>query len=310
MRTPPPARRPATACAGPPGRRRPAGAAHRDRARRPSWRSSRGRGRRSRMAGRGTRGADGCATAPAQAVEAGRCRIDAPADRGTRAGGARRPLGLDQARRPDRGARLNAVHVANAPTCRVAEHSAAMTTSIIVSYDGTTNDDDALALGAQLAAAAGATLALAYVRHTREYDPRREELGEYDATRRLEQGAAWLQDPDIIRHVVIDPSTSAGLARLAADEGAELVLFGSDYRTPPGHVEPGASAQGILEGGAVAVGVAQAGLRGAAEQTAQSLAAALGAEIVSGGSEADLILVDSQPDAPAGRVALGGATRA
>ena len=202
-----------------------------------------------------------------------------------------------------------------------------MPTSIIVSYDGTTNDDDALALGAQLAAAAGATLALAYVRHTREYDPRREELGEYDATRRLEQGAAWLQDPDIIRHVVIDPSTSAGLARLAADEGAELVLFGSDYRTPPGHVEPGASAQGMLEGGAVAVGVAQAGLRthaaypirtilvagdggGTAEQTAQSLAAALGAEIVSGGSEAGLILVDSQPNAPAGRVALGGATRA
>jgi hypothetical protein len=83
----------------------------------------------------------------------------------------------------------------------------------------------------------------------------------------------------------------------------------------------------MLEGGAVAVGVAQAGLRthaadpirtilvagdggGTAEQTAQSLAAALGAEIVSGGSEADLILVDSQPNAPAGRVALGGATRA
>ena len=201
-----------------------------------------------------------------------------------------------------------------------------MTTSIIVSYDGTTHDDDALALGRQLSAA-GVALELAYVRHTREYDPRREEIGEYDAERRLEQGAVWLEDPDITRHVVIDPSTSAGLGRLAASQGAHLVLFGSDYRTPPGHVEPGGSAQGMLEGGSVAVGVAQAGLRthagdpirtilvagnggGAAEQTAASLAAALGADIISGGSEADLILVDSQANAPEGRVALGGATRA
>ena len=201
-----------------------------------------------------------------------------------------------------------------------------MTTSIIVSYDGTINDDDALALGRQLAAA-GATLSLAYVRHTREYDPQREEIGEYDAARRLDQGAVWLADPEVTRHVVIDPSTSAGLGRLAATTGAGLVLFGSDYRTPPGHVEPGGSAQGMLEGGAVAVGVARAGLRtqagdpirtilvsgdtgGAAQQTAGSLAAALGAEIVSGGGEADLILVDSQTNAPNGRIALGGATRA
>lgn len=201
-----------------------------------------------------------------------------------------------------------------------------MTTAIIVSYDGTTHDDDALALGRQLTAA-GATLALAYVRHTREYDPRREELGEFDAARRLEQGAVWLRDPDVARHIVINPSTGAGLAQLAAAEGAQLVLFGSDYRTPPGHVEPGGSAQGMLEGGAVAVGVAQAGLRthaedpirtilvsgdpgGPAERTAESLAAALGAEILSGGGEADLILVDSQTNAPEGRIALGGATRA
>ncbi len=210
----------------------------------------------------------------------------------------------------------------------VADDSAAMSTSIIVSYDGTAHDDDALALARQLATAgAGVSLSLAYVRHSREYDPRREEIGEYDAARRLEQGATWLQEPDITRHVVIDPSTSAGLARLAAGEGAQLVLFGSDYRTPPGHVEPGGSAQGMLEGGTVAVGVAQAGLRthsgdpirtilvsgdggGAATQTAESLAAAIGAEIISGGGEADLIRVDTQPHAPEGRIALGGATRA
>jgi hypothetical protein len=203
---------------------------------------------------------------------------------------------------------------------------AAMATAVIVSYDGTNQDDDALAL-ARMLAPAGVTLSLAYVRHTREYDPRREEVGVYDAARRLEAGASWLQAPEIERHVVIDPSTSTGLARLAADQGAAMILFGSDYRTPPGRVEPGGSAQGLLEGGTVAIGVAQAGLRtgtdtsiktisvagepgGAAELTAGSLAAALGAELLDGGGDADLIVVDSQSNAPDGKIALGGSTRA
>ena len=39
-----------------------------------------------------------------------------------------------------------------------------MAAGVIVSYDGTTNDDDALALGRMLDGGA-ATLSLAYVRH-------------------------------------------------------------------------------------------------------------------------------------------------
>lgn len=200
-----------------------------------------------------------------------------------------------------------------------------MPVSIIVSYDGTTHDDDALVLGRMLAAA-GATLSLAYVRHSHEYDPRREEIGVHDAHRRLAQGAAWLSDEGITTHVVVNPSTGAGLAALAASEGADLVVFGSDYRTPPGRVEPQGSAQTLLDGGAVAVGVAAAGLRigergsistvsvagepdGAAAQTAASLVDATGAELVPGGRDADLIIVDSRPDTAAGRVALDGATR-
>jgi nucleotide-binding universal stress UspA family protein len=200
-----------------------------------------------------------------------------------------------------------------------------MAVGVIVSYDGTPNDDDALALGRMLTGA-GAKLALAYVRHSREYDPRREELAEHDAQRRLEAGAVWLEDHDIKRHIVVDPSTSSGLAELAASEGAQLILFGSDYRTSPGRVEPGGAAQGLLEGGSVAVGVAAAGVRtdadrsiktisvsgdpgGAAALTAESLARALGAEIIDGGDHADLILVDSQSGTPDGRIALGGSTR-
>jgi nucleotide-binding universal stress UspA family protein len=200
-----------------------------------------------------------------------------------------------------------------------------MAIEAIVSYDGTTNDDDALAL-ARMLSGAGVSLSLAYVRHSQEYDPRREEIGVHDANRRLEQGATWLADPEITQHVVIDPSTSSGLAKLAEAEGASMILFGSGYRTAPGRVEPGGSAQGLLNGSSVAIGVAAAGLRtvagaaiqtvsvageagGAAEETARSLAAALGAELVAGLS-ADLIVVDSQTGAQDGRIALGGTTRA
>ena len=118
--------------------------------------------------------------------------------------------------------------------------------------------------------------------------------------------------------MVVDPSTSAGLAKLAASEGAQLILFGSDYRTPPGRVEPGGAAQGLLEGSPVAIGVAAAGLRtrgdariqtisvagdadGAAHQSAEALAQALGADILDGAGDADLILVDSQSHGPEGQ---------
>ena len=200
--------------------------------------------------------------------------------------------------------------------------------TIIVSYDGTANDDDALALG-KLLAPTGARLALAYVRHAREFDPEREQIAQHDAERRLEQGAAWLADPDLAQHIVLSGSTGEGLARLAAEEAATLIVFGSDYRTPPGKVEPGTSAQHLLEGGTIAVAVAAAGLRTgdeqaiqsiavsppdgdpAALQTARALADKLGAAIVEHDPpEADLIIAASQPGAAKGRIALGGATRA
>jgi nucleotide-binding universal stress UspA family protein len=200
-------------------------------------------------------------------------------------------------------------------------------TGIIVSYDGTPNDDDALALGALLARGGG-TLALAYVRHSREYDPRRERLAQHDAEQRLAQGAAWLGDEGVPRHVVVSASTGAGLGRLAEQERASVIVFGSDYRTPRGRVEPGTSAQQLLEGGPVAIAVAPAGLRTDAEtpiasvaivgnsddpavqDTAKGLVAALGAELLSGRpNEAGLVVVGSQASAQPGRIALSGTTR-
>ncbi len=202
-----------------------------------------------------------------------------------------------------------------------------MATEIIVSYDGTSNDDDALALGRMLAKT-GASLALAYVRHSREFDPRREELAQHDAERRLAQGAAWLGDGDIPQHIVVNASTWEGLAALAAAEGASVIVFGSDYRTPPGNVAPGTTAQHLLEGGPVAIAVAPAGLRTqseprinaislgpgeadpAAQQTAAGLAEKLGASVGTDPADADLIVVGSQPGAGQGRIILSGAARA
>jgi nucleotide-binding universal stress UspA family protein len=203
-----------------------------------------------------------------------------------------------------------------------------LSTGIIVSYDGTPNDDDALALG-RLFARTGATIALAYVRHSREFDPGREVMAQHDAEQRLEQGAAWLGQPDIPKHVVIAASTGGGLAELAQSEGSELVVFGSDYRTPPGRVEPGPSARYLLEGGPVAVAIAPAGLRArtdekfgtvavsaedgdpAATETAETLAAAFGTTMAASPTDSDvgLIVAGSSPSAPEGRVLLSGASR-
>lgn len=202
-----------------------------------------------------------------------------------------------------------------------------MGASVIISYDGTPNDHDALALG-RLLAPSIASLALAYVRHAPEIDPQRETLAQHDAERKLEEGAALLGDTDIPRHVVFSASTGAGLQGLAESEGAALIAFGSDYRIPPGHAEPPNSAQQLLEVGETAVAIAAAGLRvtapakietiavlpveedDAAQTTASGLAQLYGAEVVHATpAVADLIVVGSPPGAPVGRLGIGGAAR-
>lgn len=198
-----------------------------------------------------------------------------------------------------------------------------MCAEIIVSYDGTPNDDDALALGHALAAG-GASLALAYVRHSREPDPGRERLAQHDAERRLEAGALRLGDPELPRHVLLSASTPEGLEQLATAQGAHVIVFGSDYRTPPGRAEPGNTAQRLLEGGRTAVAVARAGLRvelgepiarvgwtAPVRDAAEALAERLSAQLAEAGENGrpDLIVVGSHADAPPGRIALTGAAR-
>jgi nucleotide-binding universal stress UspA family protein len=191
-----------------------------------------------------------------------------------------------------------------------------MSLKIIVSYDDTDNDRDALALG-RLLASAGAELSLAYVRHSFG-----ESLEQEQAEQLLARGAASIGTPEMRKHVVVNPATSVGLTELAEQEQADVIVFGSEYRTAAGLVKPGISAHKLLLGGPSAIAVAPAGFHAdpapgvnivgvidegdeAARGTAESLAAALGAEVAEHGSgSVDLLVVGSRPEAPAGRVVL------
>jgi nucleotide-binding universal stress UspA family protein len=198
---------------------------------------------------------------------------------------------------------------------------------VVVSYDGTDNDRDALTLGA-LFAAAGSELVLAYVRHVAAVDREDELQEQQQADAMLAAGAASIGMPDLARAVVWSPATGAGLEALAEREGAEIIVFGSEYRTPPGSMRPGTSADQLLDGGSVAVALAPAALHTAApleihtvctinegddlsaHETAASLAARLGATVVEQArADVDLLVIGSQAGAPAGRVALSGAAR-
>jgi hypothetical protein len=195
-----------------------------------------------------------------------------------------------------------------------------MSPRTIVSYDDTLNDHDALALGRVLATA-GASLELAYVRHTTQSDRAREDLDQHDAEALLERGARWLDDLDVPRRIVVSASTGDGLAWLAGEEGADIVVFGSDYRTPAGHVDPGTSARRLLEGGPAAVAIAPANYRSkrnppirrigvldgdpAARRTANEIGDRLAALVVSvPAPRLDLLVVSSRPEAPEGRVMI------
>jgi nucleotide-binding universal stress UspA family protein len=195
-----------------------------------------------------------------------------------------------------------------------------MPATAIVSYDGTPNDQDALMLASVLADA-GIDPILVYVRHSTLAEPAREQLEEHEAHTLLERGAQWLGNPHTARRVVLSPSTPEGLQRVAAEENASLIVFGSEYRTAPGHVTAPRSAQALLEGGATAVAIAPAAYRDleapqirsigvlaardddAAAKTAAALGDGLGAGVGSA-TRPDLLIVGSRPEAMPGRVLI------
>lgn len=201
-----------------------------------------------------------------------------------------------------------------------------MQTHVIISYDGTDNDHDALALG-RIFGDAGARVSLAYVRHMREADAAAERAAQAHAQDLLDRGAQWLEHPEVARHIVFSGSTGEGLWALAQREAAGLVVFGSDWHTAPGHVQPGQSALRLMEGGPSAIAIAAAGLRNqrkaelhtialaggevddAARETAERLAARARTPLALPSQEGlDLLVVGSRPGTPAGRVRVSAAS--
>ena len=195
-----------------------------------------------------------------------------------------------------------------------------MAPSIVVSYDGTPDDDDALALG-KLFAEAGASIALAYVRHSHLEDAAAEERESRAAMKLLESGAATVGE-GTKTYVLFNPSTAEALRSLIERDGFDVIVFGSSYRTPAGHVAPGRAAQVLIDGGPAAVALAPAGLRDkhpkiekialvsaapgdAAEQTAKSF----GAEVVPApASGVGLLVLASRPTVAKGKVSIPAAS--
>jgi nucleotide-binding universal stress UspA family protein len=200
-----------------------------------------------------------------------------------------------------------------------------MAANIIISFDGSDNDHDALALG-RLLAEGGADLSIAYVRHSQESDASREREAQADAEGILKRGAKWLDQGDIDRHVVVHASTGEGLRELAEEQGADVIVFGSDWHTTPGHVQPGQSALRLMDGGPSAIAIAAAGLRNrkdariehvalpggevdpAARETAEAFATRGGTPLALPTQEnVDLLIVGSRPGATDGSVSLSAA---
>jgi nucleotide-binding universal stress UspA family protein len=188
----------------------------------------------------------------------------------------------------------------------------------IISYDETAGDHDALMLGRTLADA-GALLTLAYVRHCINGDCSREQLEENDAQALLDRGVERLDRHGVETRVVVSASTPEGLLYLAEHEAADILVFGSDYRTPPGRVAPQHSTQRLLESSPAAVAIAPAdylesrihriGVLAVAGDdatlaTARSLADSFGATLTRDERQVDLLVVGSRIEAPHGRVML------
>ena len=196
-----------------------------------------------------------------------------------------------------------------------------MSPRAIISYDDTPGDHDALMLG-RILADAGASLTLAYVRHCTQSERSQEAVEEHEAEMLLQRGADWFSGLDVDTRIVVSPSTPEGLRRLAEQEAADIVVFGSDYRTAPGHVAPQHSTQALLDGGTTAVAIAPAGYHGewaprihrigvlaipgddTTIETARALADSFGATLTRDEHQVDLLIVGSRLEAASGRVLI------
>jgi nucleotide-binding universal stress UspA family protein len=182
-----------------------------------------------------------------------------------------------------------------------------MATHVIVSYDDSPLDRDALALGAFLSDA-DATLTMAYVRHAAESRADREQLAATAAAQLLAHGAARLEASSVERRVIVSPSTPAGLSALAVEMTADVIVFGSEYRTPQGHIGLAPAGYDAVDGptghgrDVRRIGILPGSADEASIETAHALAERHGAVVTDDPRVVDLLVVGSRPQAGEGRV--------
>jgi nucleotide-binding universal stress UspA family protein len=204
---------------------------------------------------------------------------------------------------------------------------------IIVAYDGTPQAEDALALGHALSELVGGPIALAHVHRADPQDrsPSASVVGREDFLRResermLARASDSLGAASVSPRALAGTTTASALRELAEDEHAELIVFGSAPSGPSGRVHPGSAARRLLHSAHCAVAFAPEGFRkhewsapaavavveddaeGSARDTAEALAAHTGGSVASSPEgDADLLVVGSRSDAPAGALMTSAA---
>jgi nucleotide-binding universal stress UspA family protein len=211
-----------------------------------------------------------------------------------------------------------------------------MSSTILVAYDGSTNADDAVALGRLLAQLTGSQLALAHIyragsQHGTNGAATIEARDRFLRRRGedLLERAAASAGVDA-RHIVVAATTTAtGMRTLAEQEGATAVVFGSASNTEPGHVHPGSASRRLLQGAPSALAFAPVGYRespstipgrigishddddATARHSAEAIVGAIGsAATLVDEPPLDLLLIGSRPGAEHGRVMIGASAEA
>lgn len=139
---------------------------------------------------------------------------------------------------------------------------------ILIGYDGSSHGDDALALGRMFAAAAGDDADVAVVTVHKALPPKsshgelslQEERLRHEAEQTLSRArSAWPQLAESCFRTVRASSPSAGLQRLAADGGFDVIVVGDSHRRGLGRVWPGSATEQTLQGSPRAVAIAPPG---------------------------------------------------
>ena len=133
--------------------------------------------------------------------------------------------------------------------------------TVVVGFDGSPSSHDALALGARLAQAGGASLVAAFV-YRADLVPLGDESEFEDWQRSIalrELGAASALQPSAELAAVRARSVARGLHELAGERDAGVVVVGGTHRGAIGRVVPGSTAQRLLEGAPCPVAVAPRG---------------------------------------------------